>query len=1006
MTKKRKNKQQKSRKTQQKQQPAAHKLHSIPSIMGGDFEHHTIDEFEQTIKELSTTKGDQEIRVLVEGEASFMHTGFSTYWREVIERIKDHPNVRICELGSYAATSDDRAKALTHEFHGAYPETDQERAEFGNPNGSEEDKQRFHLNQFGKAKFDKVCAKFKPHIVLSHRDYWMGEWIKSSPFRSNFLWFWMPTVDGYPQKWEWIRDYAEVDKLLTYSFFGKKVLEEQSRLPHAKKRGLKELNVDVVAQAGVNPDKFKPVDRKVARDYFGLPTNINIIGTVMRNQPRKLFPRIIEAFAEFKKYKESTNAYLLLHTSIPDVGWDIPEAIDRCGVQEFILSSYKCNQCAHVRVATFQGSPLQCPQCHKPQCFQTPNTNCGFNDHDLNMVYNLMDLYVQGSIAEGCFAPGTSIQTREGTRPIEQVSVGDEIFTHEGKWQTVNKFFINGEPDDMVQMNIFGCSEPIIGTSDHKVFVAELDNSRTPRPTGEITSKELGSIQGKIDWVACPIDRNVQGTESIKISDYVDGYYTDDSGYLCYKTERFYKKGLNTGVKDVLSIDSDFCYILGLLAGDGSYSKNTLSISGCSSKMPHIDKFAEYFRKATGLDGTMRQKSDTDAYEFSIGSKVLCEFFRNTMGTYSGDRRLPDYCKRLPLNKQRLIIKGFFDTDGHNEFNNVQFTSSSLSLLCDFRMLLARQNICMYISGSKQRNSEYKLYTKVNRKELGEICQVVTKENPTKTYGIIIGDYSFHKVRKVVDSAPSETFNIQMIDHECVENTDSTYVISPCGIRVSNCGMPCQESKAAGIIGTYTDYSALYEKNRNGGAFPLKVETMYTEPLHNGTMQWRALFSRDDLVDKMRKVLSLSPERTQFLKNEARQCAVKYYDWDMTAAKWLSLILKAELKPEDKTWGKSIVLKNPTTEPCPEGIDDVEWLEWAYKEILCRDGVDPDGTRTWLGELAKGVQRTQIEDHFRSLVAADNKEKQQLLDLLQEKPVDAIKTGEELYKQMLDDQDD
>ncbi len=45
---------------------------------------------------------DRKRRILFIGEASFLATGFSTYWQEVIKRLHATGEFEIAEMGSYA----------------------------------------------------------------------------------------------------------------------------------------------------------------------------------------------------------------------------------------------------------------------------------------------------------------------------------------------------------------------------------------------------------------------------------------------------------------------------------------------------------------------------------------------------------------------------------------------------------------------------------------------------------------------------------------------------------------------------------------------------------------------------------------------------------------------------------------------------------------------------------------------------------------------------------------
>ena len=565
-------------------------LVSLPSILGANFnfEQNEIEAIRKKIESLPKDPSGHKKRILFISEAGYLKTGFSTYLYQVLKRLNATGKYEIAEFGSYGNSPevDPRAKNSPWKYYHNMPVNNIEDAEY---------KKDYKENQFGKWKLSYVLADFKPDIILLNRDNWMDTHVLKNQFRGNCLVFWMPTVDGYPQKWEWLHDYSKVDGLYTYSWFGKKVLEDQSRTVLAKRIKLPELNVRNVMQPGVDTSVFKPMDKTEVKKTFGVPNNLRFIGTVMRNQPRKLFTRIIDSFRLFKeKYPiESRNTLLLLHTSIPDVGWDIPEAVRQNGLEELVVYSYMCSNCGLLAVSTFVGSPANCPQCNKPS-FHTPNTQFGYKDEHFAFIYNLMDVYIQGSIAEGD-------------------------------------------------------------------------------------------------------------------------------------------------------------------------------------------------------------------------------------------------------------------------------------------------------------------------------------------------------------------------------------------------GMPVNEAKACGVPVLCSDFSALYEKNRNGGGLPIKNDTIYTE---HETMQWRSLFSREDLAEKLASLMGDEPKRLK-LSKEARECAEKYYSWDLCATKWELAIDEAKIKNRTETWDKSIEIKETSKFAPPDSPNTKdgykEWLTWCYQNILGRKGIDPDGLQYWTRVLEnapdKRKSKDDLEKHFRKMVDSENESK-------------------------------
>jgi len=355
-------------------------------------------------------------KVLFVGEASFLKTGFSTYWDAVLRRLHKWGNINIVELGSYAAPTDPRIKNVPWKFYAVMPDPNdpEDVREYGNPHGSPDEQRRYHLNQFGKHKFDPVVAAEKPDIVCTLRDHWMDSYISESVFRDRFHWIWLLCIDSQPQQWEWLKTFNGVDTCLAYSHFGKRVAEVQSRHPIAQSLGIKPINVELVIQPAIDTNIYHPMDKALVKQRFNIPPQVQFVGMVARNQKRKLFPRLIEAFRIFKKrngwgstnkkIKNIDNIKLLLHTSIRDVGFNIPEAIRREGLQNEVYFTYICRRCGVFGVTPFIGSPARCPNCGH-MSFDSPNTQVGLPDDQFNLIFNLMDVYVQMSIAGAAEMP-------------------------------------------------------------------------------------------------------------------------------------------------------------------------------------------------------------------------------------------------------------------------------------------------------------------------------------------------------------------------------------------------------------------------------------------------------------------------------------------------------------------------------------------------------------------------------------------------------------------------
>ena len=329
-------------------------------------------------------------KVLLVAENHKLASGFGTYAKNLLERLHASDKYELAEFAIYMKSSD--GHDVPWKVYGNAPEDDE----------PDEHKQLYNSNpnnQFGAWRFDKVVLDFKPDIVLTYRDPWMDMFISKSPILPYFHWVWMPTVDSDPQKQSWIEGFSKTDAILCYSEFGVKTLKKDAG--HL-------LNVVGCASPGIDPKIYKPYDKKQIREELGLDPNINIIGTVMRNQKRKLFPELIKSFAKFLKVAPpeiKDNTYLLLHTSYPEkMGWNLGYHISEEEVGGKVLATYVCKTCKRWRIDFFRDSINYCPHC-KTISSVMPSVGLGLEVPDLVKVYNAMDLYVQYAICEGFGMP-------------------------------------------------------------------------------------------------------------------------------------------------------------------------------------------------------------------------------------------------------------------------------------------------------------------------------------------------------------------------------------------------------------------------------------------------------------------------------------------------------------------------------------------------------------------------------------------------------------------------
>jgi|TARA_R110000851_G_scaffold31375_3_gene84934 glycosyltransferase involved in cell wall biosynthesis len=324
-------------------------------------------------------------KILFVSEASWKVTGYSVYTKEVLSRLSQIQNLEVAELACYACSTDTEVqttpwKVYPNKPHPSSPEFQEYK---GTP-----------TRVFGEQTFNGVLLDFQPDIVMDIRDWWMFEYQQRSPFRDLFHWAIMPTVDAAPQHPQWMNTFQSADSVLAYSEFGRDVMLEQCD----------NLNfVDVASPAA--SEAFYPVEDKIAhKESMGLNGDSLIVGTVMRNQRRKLYPDLFKSFRQLLDETKNPNLFLLCHQYYPDIGWETPALLNRFGLNNRALFSYKCADCGVLQVDFFQDSVGYCGQCKKLKR-QMVGLDNPVTEDELNAIYNLFDVYVQYANSEGFGMP-------------------------------------------------------------------------------------------------------------------------------------------------------------------------------------------------------------------------------------------------------------------------------------------------------------------------------------------------------------------------------------------------------------------------------------------------------------------------------------------------------------------------------------------------------------------------------------------------------------------------
>ena len=255
-----------------------------------------------------------------------------------------------------------------------------------------------------------------------------------------------------------------------------------------------------------------------------------------------------------------------------------------------------------------------------------------------------------------CFAAGTPVSTSNGPKPIEQVSVGDLVLTHRGRYRRVTATMRREAAVRQIKIHRL---PPMLATAEHPfltsngwVRAADLvgQHAKVGEPVAPTTHKRIefeGDVEGGLVYgrktgrsEASAARHRVSGTRSIQI----------------------------TPVMTNVDLDADIGWLLGMFLAEGEINPEHRSLRFTLGL--HEESFAgrlvTILRDRFGLDAQVTYVVDAPTSWLTVRthSKILCEWISGEFGRGFAAKRLPSWIHATPPAFRTGLLQGVADGDG------------------------------------------------------------------------------------------------------------------------------------------------------------------------------------------------------------------------------------------------------------------------------------------------------------------------------------------------------
>lgn len=406
----------------------------------------------------------------------------------------------------------------------------------------------------------------------------------------------------------------------------------------------------------------------------------------------------------------------------------------------------------------------------------------GYKPQDVTKWNLDPDILIHGS---PCFTGETLIMTKNGLKEIKDITIGDEVLSHDNEFHPVINFFDNGMKN-IVKVVTSNCHQ-IKTTKNHKLYVRQRSYAYPVTESGMTTRRLFSNPEWK------PV--------SELDNSYFVGYAINQNAIIPEWNGVECTRGKIKYIKNNLDMtDEGLWYLVGRFLGDGwtrtrkDRNNNVSGVIICTSKKNGID---ETFEKLIPEWAHYTKVEDNTTYKYQFSNKELAAFC-NLFGKGADKKLIPGFVFDMPVNLLTSLLNGYMDSDGCCVNGLYKASSVSKKLIYGIGQLVAKvYHVPFSIYKTKKEKKDMIEGREVNQKDSYEITWRLSCNRRIAFYE---DGYIWSPITKIEELDGMETvYDIEV---------DNAHSFTANGCIVHN----CQDWSKNGKNNVNTGRSILYEE--------------------------------------------------------------------------------------------------------------------------------------------------------------------------------------------------
>ena len=353
-----------------------------------------------------------------------------------------------------------------------------------------------------------------------------------------------------------------------------------------------------------------------------------------------------------------------------------------------------------------------------------------------------------------CFLSDTMVLTRNGNKPIQDISVGEEVLTIEGEYKEVIRRMARKYKGNIIDIKLQSIPN-LKSTDNHKHYVVR-PSYRNDNRVKEADWNNPQQVKAKDikpgDYVACPFN----------------DFLNEDITEVEFDGSIYRKKNKEDAQRFNIKLTEEFADFIGWYVAEGSTDSNrsiSLTLNGYTeqSVADSLTKVGNNIFN-TGFHKEPHWWNKESVVQVCCYSRELAGWLDDHCGHGSHNKRVPWFIMNAPKDVKRAFINACLAGDGHirKNRNECKITTTSRQLCFDMVSLLADLGESCFVSekeaqidslGIKRKHS-YSINWRTNpNKKNGQgthkeenhiffkVKEVNVNEKQTIVYNLTVEDY-------------------------------------------------------------------------------------------------------------------------------------------------------------------------------------------------------------------------------------------------------------------------